>query len=159
MSVRSDTTLHLDGYWPKGIGQVFTSGGKRWSSIQLVADEQSVSALGEVSPLGMVKTALEAAEGVARQATADELTCDTITRHEARRLAFRLIRYLTDTDPGAETDGLNRLARDVLGERWPTVAEVAGEVYAPSCGQAGCSPAWPCEVCQSLAGATGGEPA
>lgn len=79
-------------------------------------------------------------------------SADPLYRANVQRNAASLASRVTVED----TAGLDRLAEAVKGERWPSVAEVAGEVHGGvSCGYSGCTPADPCGACQTLAGAQG----
>lgn len=122
-----------------------------------VATVTLTAASGEVSQTlsgtntRVVDELLSLAGRIAREIDWD--AANSIERANVQRNAAALASRVTRED----TDGLDRLAEAVKGERWPTVAEVAGEVYAPSCELGGCTPADPCGACQSLAGAQGGE--
>lgn len=99
----------------------------------------------------VVDELLSLAGRIAREIDWD--AADPLYRANVQRNAAALASRVTVEDIA----GLDRLAGAVEQERWPTAAEVSGEVHAPSCGLAGCTPIRPCGACQTLAGAQGGE--
>lgn len=127
MRVQQDWSL--DAGERLSLDAVLTGNGSRYSGEQrqlllhAAGSRQDIYLYGTqqaaASTLGVLRGLVDLAKTLPR----DEV--DDGTRREIGRLGAELLGHMAREDD----DGLDRLAGAVMDERWPTVAEVAGEAY------------------------------